>query len=395
MGSTETTRRGLLRIDVGKREWVDFVKGTAIILIVAYHTTLFLTSIGFDAAGIGRLKVVLELFPMPAFFLITGVFHARLGQWTFAELWKRRLRQYLYLYVLWSVIRFVFYLVAPNVRSDGAGTTATNPLALLGILIWPISSYWFIYALFVFTLVLWLFRKAPPWVLLAIAVVLSVLSSSGILDARNVGINRMTEYLIFFTLGAYFNRRIFASVDGMRPWKAIALTAGFVGFAGIVTLLPILQRIPGTALIGQLLAIATGFALAYYLVHLVFLKWVVYIGLRTLNIYLVHVFVIAILVFPLTFLPGLDDLPGRGLLLIGVLTTLVILLSILITRYLTRVSWLFVYPFARRKKPARGVEQAQPDAAPERGTGTGTGTVERTTRREDPSSGPTGKVGTV
>lgn len=363
MSSTESTRRGLLRTDVGKREWVDFVKGTAIILIVAYHTALFLTSIGLDAAGIGRIKVVLELFPMPAFFLITGVFHNRLGQWTFAELWKRRLRQYLYLYLLWSLIRFVFYLVAPNVRSDGAGSTATDPLALLGILIWPISSYWFIYALFVFTLVLWLFRKAPPWVLLSIAAVLSVLSSSGILDASNVGINRMMEYLIFFTIGAYFNRRIFASVDAMRPWKAIALTGGFAAFAAVVTLVPILQRIPGTALVGQLFAIATGFALAFYLVRLVFLKWVVYVGLRTLNIYLVHVFVIAILVAPLTLLPALDRLPGRGLLLTSIITALVIVFSILITRYLTRVSWLFVYPFTkRRSKTAKPAAVASTDA---------------------------------
>ena len=274
-------------------------------------------------------------------------------------------------------------------------------------MIWPISSYWFIYALFVFTLVLWLFRKAPPWVLLTIALVLSVLSSSGILDARNVGINRMTEYLIFFTLGAYFNRRIFASVDRTRPWKAIALTAGFVVLAGVVTLLPVLQRIPGIALIGQLLAIATGFALAYYLVHLMFLKWVVYVGLRTLNIYLVHVFVIAIVVAPLTFLPALDELPGRGLLLIAVLTTLVILLSILITRYLTRVSWLFVYPFARRKKKvARDEAASATDVAPERAAeGHAEGTMgvaeraaevgERRSSQADPPTGPAGKIGTA
>jgi len=359
MDESTMKRRGLsalVRTDVGRREWVDFVKGTAIILIVAYHTTLFLTSIGFDAAGIGRAKVVLELFPMPAFFLITGIFHARVGSWSFGEVWKRRLRQYLYLYLLWSAIRFVFYLVAPNVRSDGAGSTATDPLALLGILIWPISSYWFIYALFVFTLVLWLFRKAPPWVLLSIAAVLSMLSASGILDARNVGINRMTEYLIFFTIGAYLNRRIFASVDGMRPWRAVALTAGFIAFGALVTLVPVLHRVPGTALVGQLLAIATGFALAFYLVRLVFLKWVVYVGLRTLNIYLVHVFVIAVVVAPLTLLPWLDDLPGRGLIVIWALTALVVLISIFITRYLTRVSWLFVYPFTGRKKKAAAAE---------------------------------------
>ena len=175
--------------------------------------------------------------------------------------------------------------------------------ALLGILVWPISSYWFIYSLFVFTLVLWLFRKAPQWVLLSIALVLSILSSSGILDANNVGINRMTEYLIFFTIGAYFNRRIFASVDTMRPWKATALAGRVRGVRADGDADPGALRIPGTAFVGQVLAIATGFALAFYLVHLTFFKWVVYVGLRTLNIYLVHVFVIAVLVFPLTFLP--------------------------------------------------------------------------------------------
>ncbi|HEX5858131.1 MAG TPA: acyltransferase family protein [Microbacterium sp.] len=359
---------GFIRQDVGKREWVDFVKGVAIILIVAYHTTLFLNSIGFDAAGIGRLKLVLELFPMPAFFLISGMFHTRVASWSFADLWRRRLRQYLYLYVLWSVIRWVFYLVAPNVRADGAGQSAQDPLALLGILFWPISSYWFIYALFIFTLVIWLFRTAPAWVLLAIATVLSVLSSSGLLDARNVGINRMTEYLIFFAIGAMFHRRVYAAVDAMRPWKAGALVAGFVVFGLLAAFLPWLNRVPGVAFVGQLLAIATGFALAFYLVRLAMLKWVLYVGVRTLNIYLVHVFVIAILVVPLTFLPQLDYLlPGRGLVLIAVLVALVVVLSIVLTRYLTRVSWLFVYPFGRKKRvdaatgPARGSAKATAD----------------------------------
>lgn len=347
-----TDVRILIRNGVGKREWVDFVKGTAIILIVAYHTTLFLTSVGFDVAGIGRIKVVLELFPMAAFFLITGTFHARVGSWSLADVWRRRLRQYLYLYVLWSLIRFVFYVIAPDIRSDGAGSSASDPLALLGILLWPISSYWFIYALFVFTAVLWLFRKLPPWVLISISAVLSVLSSSGILDADNVGINRMTEYLVFFAVGAYLNRRIYAAVDTMRPWKAIALVAGFGVFALGVTVLPVLARVPGIAFAGQWLAVATGFALAFYLVHLKALKWLVYVGVRTLNIYLVHLFIIAILVAPLVLLPGLDDLPGRGLIVTGVITALVVLLSILLTRYLTRVSWLFVYPFRSKKKPA-------------------------------------------
>lgn len=350
---TGTGKELLLRPDVGKRDWVGFVKGAAIILIVAYHVTLFLNGIGFDAAGIGRAKLVLELFPMPAFFLISGMFHSRVGSWSFPDLWRRRLRQYLYLYVLWSVLRFVFYVVAPNVRSDGAGASARDPLALLGILVWPISSYWFIYALFIFSVVLWLFRKASPWVLLGLSGVLSVLSSSGILDVDNAGIDRMTEYLFFFAIGAYFHRRVYSWAERMRPWQAIAITGAFLGLAAVVTLVPSLAGVPGTALIGQMLAIATGFALAIYLVRLRWLGWVDYVGARSLNIYLVHVFVIALLAIPLAMYPQIDAvLPGRGLVLVFLLTAIVIVVSIVITRYATRVSWLFVYPFRRSRKTA-------------------------------------------
>ncbi|MEU1971724.1 acyltransferase family protein [Microbacterium sp. NPDC019599] len=365
MGDTKRRVGGLIRAEVGRREWVDFAKGAAIILIVAYHTTLFLNSIDMASAGTGRLKFVLELFPMPAFFLISGLFQSRVGSWSFADLWRRRLRQYLYLYVLWSVIRFLFYAVAPNVRSDGAGGAASDPLALLLILVWPISSYWFIYALFLFTVVVWLFRKAPPWVLLALAGVLSVLSSSGLLDARNVGINRMTEYLLFFVIGAYFHRRIYDTVEKVRPRSAIAIVLGFIAISAVIVIVPAVIRIPGVALVGQVAAVSAGFALAFYLVRLRPLSWINYIGVRTLNIYLVHIYVIALLVAPLALFPQLDAiLPGRGLILITLLTTAVILLSIVITRYLTRISWLFVYPFRSRTKPAVPADGARPTRTP-------------------------------
>lgn len=349
---------GWVRDDVGRREWVDLVKGVAIIMIVAYHSSLFLNSAGVDAAGVGRARIVLDLFPMPAFFLISGLFHTRVREWSFADLWRRRLRQYLYLYVVWSVLRFLFYLVVPNVRADGAGEAADDPLALLLILVWPISSYWFIYALFVFTLVFWAFRRMPPWVLLALTAAASALTSSGLLDTDNVGFNRMIEYLVFFVAGAYFHRRVYAAVERTGLTGTIVAVVGFAVFAAAATLVPRLGGIPGVAFIGQVLVLAAGFTLATWLVRLRPLAWLTYVGVRSLNIYLVHIFVIALLVLPLSLVSGtLDALPGRGLLVIGGMTAVVTAVSILLTRYLTRVSWLFVYPFRhglrlRGRRPA-------------------------------------------
>lgn len=356
----DTRRRSLLvRDEVGRREWVDLVKGVAIIMIVAYHSSLFLNSVGIDAAGIGRARIVLDLFPMPAFFLISGLFHHRVREWTFADLWRRRLRQYLYLYVLWSVLRFVFYLVVPNVRADGAGEAANDPLALLLILVWPISSYWFIYALFVFTVVFWACRALPPWVLLGAALVASVLTSSGLLDTDNVGWNRMIEYLVFFVAGAYFHRRVYTAVERIGALGAIGVLFGFGAVAAAATAIPRLGGIPGVAFVGQVLALAAGFALATWLVRLRPLGWLGYVGVRSLNVYLVHIFVIALLVLPLALIPEvLDALPGRGLLVIAAMTAVVTALSIVLTRFLTRASWLFVYPFRsgvslRPRRPAR------------------------------------------
>ncbi|MCI9857103.1 acyltransferase family protein [Microbacterium proteolyticum] len=337
-----------LRDDVGRRDWIDVVKGVAIIMIVAYHVSLFLNSLGMDAAGVGRARIILDLFPMPAFFLISGLFHNRISGWSFADLWRRRLRQYLYLYVLWSVLRFLFYLVVPNVRADGAGASASDPLALLGILVWPISSYWFIYALFVFTLVLWLFRSVPPWVLVALALVASTLMSAGLISTGNVGWNRMIEYFVFFVIGAAFHRWIHSTVERTTPVTIVLSIAAFAAFAAAATLIPRVASIPGVAFLGQVLVVVAGFALATQVTRLKPLSWISYIGIRSLNIYLVHIFVIALIALPLSPVARwLDTLPGRGLIVILVVTAIVTALSIFVTRYLTRVSWLFVYPFGR------------------------------------------------
>ena len=369
----------ILKSEVGRKEWMDFVKGVAIIMVVVYHTMLFLRSIEYEGGGMGRAKIVLELFPMPAFFLIAGMFHFRVSGWTFAETWKRRLAQYLYLYVLWSIIRFVFYLVVPNVRSaDGAGATANSPLALLGILVWPMSSYWFIYALFVFTLLVWLGRKLPKWAQLAVAGAISVLFSAGLVDTHNVGWDRMGEYLIFFVIGVLFSQPIGKWVPKVRPWMVAVLFAVFGVISVALAFVPIVGRVPGAVLIGQFASIAFGFTASVYLVKVRALSWVTYLGVRSLNIYLFHVFVIAGLVVVVALLPILHVLPGRGFIVLFTVATLVVIICLILSRVLTRVSWLFVNPFRSkpRKNHGRGIGTAdapQPDAP--RGGGAPTPTL--------------------
>lgn len=354
---------------------MDFVKGVAIMMVVLYHTMLFLRSIEYEGGGMGRAKIVLELFPMPAFFLIAGMFHFRVVRWSFADTWKRRLSGYLYLYIVWSVIRFAFYLIVPNVRStDGGGASATDPLALLGILVWPISSYWFIYALFVFTLLVWLGRKLPSWAQLTATAVISILFSTGLVDTYNVGWDRMGEYLVFFVAGVLLSHQLAVIVHKAKPWHVVALFVAFLAIAVPLAFIPIANRIPGVVLLGQVVSVAFGCAAAVYLVRVRQLSWVSYIGARSLNIYLLHVFVIAGLVALVQAMPWLRVLPGRGFLVLFTVATLVVIICLLASKVLTRMKWLFVNPVRtrrRRKNRARpptsspGPHPKAADCAPE------------------------------
>lgn len=345
--STRSTR--IFRTDVGRKDWMDLVKGVAIIMVVVYHTMLFLRAIEYEGGGMGRVKIVLETFPMPAFFVIAGMFQLRVPQWSFAQTWHRRLATYLYLYVLWSTLRFVFYLVVPNVRSaDGAGASASDPLSLLAILVWPSSSYWFIWALFVFTLLVWLMRRMPAWAQVAIAGVLSVLFSSGLLDVRNVGWNRMGEYLVFFVVGVLFSRRINDAVNSARWWHVGLAFAVFVVASAALVFMPVVGRIPGVTLVAQVASLVFGFGAAASLVRVRALSGFSYLGVRSLNVYLLHVFVIAGLVWVVSVLPIEGVFEGRGMLLVATVSALVVVISLLLYRVLSRFSWLFVSPFRQR-----------------------------------------------
>ena len=74
----------------GRLDWLEPTKGLAIFLVVAYHATLYLPTANVDTL-LGRGKILLELFPMPAFFLIAGMFAARHAQTSLSALWRRRL----------------------------------------------------------------------------------------------------------------------------------------------------------------------------------------------------------------------------------------------------------------------------------------------------------------
>ncbi|MEV8370924.1 acyltransferase family protein [Microbacterium sp. NPDC064584] len=325
----------------GRKAWIDVAKGAAIFLVVLYHSTLYVGAAGM--AGMPAiLKIPLELFPMPAFFVLAGMTSSRTVTFTFGDLFRRRVLPMLYLYVVWSTIRFLFFLLIPAANSNLGDLPANSIVALALIFLWPSSSYWFLYALALFTVGAWLLRRVPAWVSLGATALLSAFVTSGWLHTDNIGWDRVLGLFVFYLFGIHLAKPIAAWVERSRLWGGVSLVVLFAGFVGFAVLFSI-RGVPGIALIGQVLALAAGFALAQSISRVRAFAFLSTWGASSLHIYLYHLFII----IPIAAVIGLVDWQGPrwvGFLIQIAVTLAAILASLMIMRWTAKARWLLIPP---------------------------------------------------
>jgi uncharacterized membrane protein YcfT len=348
--------------------WFEPTKGLAMVMVVAYHSTLYLQSAGVGAV-LGRAKAVFQLFPMPAFFLIAGMFAARQAGFSFRQLWERRLRTLLYLYVLWSIIRTLFYLFVPGLNSELGEIPATDPRALPLILVWPSSSYWFLYALFLFTLVRWVVAKLPVWVQLSGSAVVSTLFTSGLVGTGNLGWDRIGALFFFFVLGAVASTRIRKLVAEAGAAQAIAVMALFLVAVGLIAVG--LDQVPPVVLVGQTAAVAVGILCCVWLARHRAFSLLSTLGAASLKVYLLHLYIIVPAVALISLLD--PDWPRWADILVQIALTAVTLVGTLQLASLTsRARWLYLPPaFLRRTPRKRSAHPAGGPTPTPRTAGTG------------------------
>jgi len=327
---------------VEDRGWVDFAKGVAIVLVVLYHSSLFLNELGL-AGSTTRIRSLLLFIPMPVFFFIAGLTVRRMHTWSFPDLWRRRLLTFVYLYVLWSVIRVAFYLLVPHLR--GSETDPLNPLNLLLLPVWPTSSYWFIWALAIFTLIAWLLRRVPGWVQIAAAGVLALVSTTpGLLDANNVGWDRVMQNLVFFLAAVFLPRVTYRLAARVRVWHAVVLVGAYSAVAVAVVAFHA-TRIPGVVLVESAIAVAATIAASALLTRVRWLGFVSSLGRHSFQIYLLHLFVVAIVLWAVSPIADYSLLLRSANALPFLLAAAALAISVLLFRLLRRFSWLWVSPF--------------------------------------------------
>lgn len=349
-------RGRLLRDDLGSKAWVPFAKGVAILLVVLYHTMIYFGSL--EVWGLpGRLKVVLELFPMPVFMLLAGLFAPRMLQWTFTEIWRRRLLPIGYLYVLWSLLRFAFFFALPALNFYIGEGSSRDPWVLLQIVTGPANIYWFLYALLIFTVVGWLLRRVPPLVQIVPAALVSALVTSGWISSGTVVWDRVGGLLVFYLVGLHYAKPITAIVGGRTGWSAAGLIAASALVAGSLYLSGVAQ-IPFAVTIAQSLAVLGGLVACKFLVRLRPLSFVSDAGDKSLQIYVLHLFVVSVITWVLSLFaqPDWPTIVDVVTLFSG--TAIVVVVTLWIIRLTSRWKWLYIPPSRWLTGRSRGASSA-------------------------------------
>ncbi|MEO0541040.1 MAG: acyltransferase [Cyanobacteria bacterium P01_A01_bin.105] len=267
--------------------YLDYAKGIGIFLVVLGHSfgSLFTP----DAQPSKLLWQVfyyvvewIYTFHMPLFFFISGLFLEKLAKKPLKGFLINRLIGIVYPYLVWSVLQEKLRTIT-GIRHE--------PLThLWQILYSPLMQFWFLYVLFLISIVAVLLRKLQ--VSVEVIFGLSSLLLASLLIDLNLGpwgvLYMVRVYSLYFAAGAVCGK--WRVLPRLARLGVRGLAQGtFLGF-GVVTL-AVLFKVASVPVLAALWATAGIFStllLAMYLDRTHHLPFVRFWGQRSLEIYLAH-----------------------------------------------------------------------------------------------------------
>jgi uncharacterized membrane protein YcfT len=248
------------KFETPRVDWVDYAKGFCIVMVVMMHSTLGVEASAGKESWMHALVAFAKPFRMPDFFLISGLFLARVIDRNWRDYLDKKVVHFLYFYVLWVTIQFVFK--APGFVAEGGVTNVIQQYALAYVE--PFGTLWFIYILPVFFVVTKLTQRVPPLLVLAAAAVLEIAP----IHTGWIMIDEFAGRFVYFFAGYWLASYIFsfaarvqrqampalaallvwAIVNGVLVFAGygdlpfVSLTLGFLGAAAIVALAALLAK---------------------------------------------------------------------------------------------------------------------------------------------------------
>jgi uncharacterized membrane protein YcfT len=329
--------------DESRVAWVDYAKGFCIIMVVTMHSTLGVEKAAGAEGWMTYLVAFAKPFRMPDFFMISGLFLARVIDRDWRTYLDKKVVHFAYFYVLWLAIQFAFK--APGIAANGGAEAVVREF--LVSFIEPFGTIWFIYLLPIFFVVVKAARGVPWWVTWLIG---ALLEAAHIQTGWTI-IDEFAARFVYFYSGYVFAPEIFrlAAAAIRNGWAAtgfllawVLLNAGAV-FGGI-------SELPGVSLVLGLIGATAVVTFASLLSKSDLMAPIRYCGRNSIVIYLAFFAFMAGARTALFRLGVIDDLGTISVLVTacGVTGPLVLFWAV---RH-TRLRFLFERPgWARLKAP--------------------------------------------
>jgi len=214
-------------------DWVDYAKGFCIIMVVMMHSTLGVERAAGNEGWMHAAVAFARPFRMPDFFLISGLFLARVIDRDWRSYLDKKVIHFAYFYVLWVTIQFAFKAPMSH-EMDWRGVG----LSYLEAFIEPFGTLWFIYLLPIFFVTVKATRGLP-W--LAIWLVGAALEITHV-DTGWTVIDEFAHRFVYFYTGYVFAPHVFAlaarvqikpgpALAGLAVWAIINGALVLVGYA--------------------------------------------------------------------------------------------------------------------------------------------------------------------
>ena len=305
-------------------------------MVAFFHACWSLEQAGLSHPLLDQINAAGRPIRMPMFFLISGMFAARLMARDWRTVLSRRCGMLGALFVIWTVIITLFTHLS---GLEGGGLSrALSELARA--LYDPSTALWFLWALVIYTALtraLWSVRPLA----LGLGLVAFVYARGLDTPLSWTQIN-LFSYLVFFVAGAWFGPWIVRLVTGRMPW-ALAIAALFPLWAWLLQSQPEQSVARAVfALLGSVSGVMIGLLVARAISAVAPMRALfVMLGRNTLPIYVLHLTAERLIVAGVapSLSPALPVLAPAAIML----TILGVAISLWLHRLSrnTRAAWLF------------------------------------------------------
>ncbi|NYF09634.1 putative membrane protein YcfT [Leifsonia sp. AK011] len=328
-----------------RREWMDVLRGLAVIMVVVTHTVRLVQYYDEPVPVLPMIVNILTPLRMPLLFLLSGMLVPRsLAKGTWGYL-KGKLSKVLYPYVLWTII--LAFLTAFSV------SVFVFPDLLHLLFVESATPLWFLGYLLLYYLIALLCRWVHPLIIAVAAVGLSMLPIDGEWA-------RFWYQAVAFFIGVALGPFI-TGFEKFLTNRALCAVL-FVGALAAMTI----QTLVGESAQGVIWKVAVTLAFFVGAAGLVMpiagsraFRPIRYIGERTIKVYILHW---PFIVYPLIWLTTNTDLALRWLIPITFLVGIVppIIITVLADRY-RAVEWFFEWNPRPRlgRAPLKDEERSQ------------------------------------